>query len=100
MSLPTILETMTPEEFEAHMKQAGSSVYFEGENGVEGIVHYDHGYPTQPWTYDYFGDCGKKGENKEGKEECKEWVQEPYIRRFPNLYALCFWLAFVGLEYA
>lgn len=110
MSLPSIPETMTREEFEVHMKGANSSVYIEDGGEVVAIVKYDHGFPKVPWLYDYFGECarwGLAGARPEGTgttalnaPRCAEWTHEPYIRRFSSLDDLSFFIAFVGLEIA
>lgn len=109
MSLPFIPETMTPEEFESHMKTAGSSVYLRDDAGeLYGEVRYDYGYPTSPWIFDYLGECGRdelvKKKTALGVEStesrCVEWRQEPYIRRFKDLISLLFFVALVGLEYS
>lgn len=106
---PFIPENMTPEQFEAHMKTAGSAVYLRGDGAVEATVRYDYGYPASPWIYEYFGECGRYAQNEKKSKDpqgplgpggCAAWLHEPYIRRFSDLNKLAFWVAFVGLEYS
>jgi hypothetical protein len=98
MSLPSISEDTTIEQFEAYIKRTGSVVYMRDDDGeLVATTRYDYGYPASPWIYDYFGECGRWDQEA---RKCGAWLHEPYIKRFALLSDLMFFITFVGLEYS